>query len=139
MGTPDWQICKPDPVLPKEAAIIYLGLPSPAGSIDLPSDSDGPSSLPRGFHLRRLSAAGNPWAGIVGIRGLSTPGVYLAAPVTRNTGGLLHHHFTLTAACAVAVYFLLHLPSPAKAGAYPLGSEMPCAVRTFLSGTTVVP
>lgn len=33
---------------------------------------------------------------IAGIHGLSTPGVYLAAAITRNTGGLLLHHFTLT-------------------------------------------
>lgn len=28
--------------------------------------------------------------------GLAPSGVYLAAPVTRGTGGLLHHRFTLT-------------------------------------------
>jgi hypothetical protein len=31
-----------------------------------------------------------------GLHGLSAPGVYLAADVTTDTGGLLPHHFTLT-------------------------------------------
>src|SRR5690606_3408967 len=31
------------------------------------------------------------------LSGLAPGGVYLAAPVTRNAGGLLHHPFTLTA------------------------------------------
>ena len=54
-----------------------------------------------------------------------------AGPVTRATGGLLHHLFTL--ACVVrpsAVCFLLHFPSGCPAWVLP--STAPCGVRTFL-------
>ncbi len=54
--------------------------------------------------------------------------VYLAEALTRLTGGLLHHRFTLTDFSAV--YFLLHF----LAG-YPgwlLATAMLCGARTFL-------
>ena len=40
--------------------------------------------------------------------GIAPDGVYHAGPVTRNRGGLLPHHFTLTRERAVS--FLLHFP-----------------------------
>ena len=48
----------------------------------------------------------------------------------RKRGELLPRRFTLTSACALAVYFLWHFPwdhSP-----WPLTSTLPCGARTFL-------
>ena len=61
-----------------EAAIIHLGTPLPAPSSGLPGHI-GRAALKRVLY------------------GLAPGGVYLADPVTRNAGGLLHHLFTLTA------------------------------------------
>src|SRR3954470_16523556 len=61
---------------------------------------------------------------------LAPGGVYLAAPVTWGAGGLLHHRFTLTAACAEAVCFLWHCPEGRPW--LPLTTTLPCGVRTFL-------
>ena len=61
-----------------------------------------------------------------------------AGPVTRATGGLLHHLFTL--ACVVrpsAVCFLLHFPSGCPAWVLP--STAPCGVRTFLDSAEADP
>jgi len=60
-----------------EAAIIHLGTPLPAPSSGLPGRI-GRAALKRVLY------------------GLAPGGVYLADPVTRNAGGLLHHLFTLT-------------------------------------------
>ena len=59
--------------------------PAWAGTL-LPAKS--PLTLPLD---RKTLVAGN-----AGLHGLSAPGVYLAADVATDTGGLLHHHFTLT-------------------------------------------
>lgn len=67
------------------AAVIHLGLPSPAGSSGLPAGI-GRAALNR---LRSTPEAGVPF-------GLAPGGVYRAVPVTRDAGGLLHHRFTLT-------------------------------------------
>jgi len=53
---------------------------------------------------------------IVSLFGLAPDGVYLAFPVTRETGALLPHRFTLTGSDPVsrsrpAVCSLLHFPS----------------------------
>ena len=62
---------------------------------------------------------------------LAPGGVYLAAPVTRHAGGLLHHRFTLTGcASAPAVYFLWHCPAGHPGWALP--TTLPCGARTFL-------
>jgi hypothetical protein len=61
-----------------EAAIIHLGTPLPAPSSGLPGHI-GRAALKRVLY------------------GLAPGGVYLADPVTRIAGGLLHHLFTLTA------------------------------------------
>ena len=68
--------------------------------------------------------------------GLAPDGVYRAAAVACDAGGLLHHRFTL--ACDAsrrpsAVCSLLHCPSGRPA--WPLASIVPCGVRTFLNVT----
>ena len=66
------------------------------------------------------------------LSGLAPGGVYLAAPVTRCAGGLLHHRFTLTPSGRAigAVYFLWHLPAGHPEWALP--TTLPCGARTFL-------
>ena len=64
---------------------------------------------------------------------LAPGGVYLAAPVTRSAGGLLHHRFTLTGTTnALAVCFLWHCP--AGHPGLPLTTTLLCGARTFLGG-----
>gem|GEM_PF-2105659 len=65
-----------------------------------------------------------------GLLGLAPGGVYRAAPVTRRTGGLLHHRFTLTRQCR-AVCSLWHFPAGHPGWALP--TTLLCGVRTFLS------
>ena len=60
------------------------------------------------------SSGGQPFN--ASLFGLAPGGVCRASPVTRGTGALLPHHFTLTRHQTVrfggqAVYFLLHFPS----------------------------
>ena len=64
--------------------------------------------------------------------GLAPGGVYPASSITRRTGALLPHPFTLTphSKKRVAVYSLLHLPSRCHDST--LWSTLPCGVRTFL-------
>ena len=70
------------------------------------------------------------------LSGLAPGGVYLAFPVTREAGGLLHHRFTLT--CFVplsnrptqAVCSLWHWPAGYPEWALP--TTLPCGARTFL-------
>jgi len=75
------------------AMIIHLGQQLPAASSDQPENLDGLS----------LSVL---------LFGLAPDGVYQAFPVTRKTGELLPHRFTLTPAGKPdeAVYFLWHFP-----------------------------
>lgn len=61
--------------------------------------------------------------------GLAPDGVYLAARVTTDAGGLLHHRFTLTD-LRPAVCFLLHFPAGRPGWVLP--TVLPCGVRTFL-------
>ena len=100
--------------------IIHLGWQLPATSCDLPGSSNGPFSVASLF-------------------GLAPGGVYLASPVTRGTGALLPHRFTLTR-CSFehrAVYFLWHFPSRHRDSM--LWSTLPCGVRTFLQVNQVNP
>ncbi len=92
---------------------------------------DHPSGLTVARELERPTrgfAGGQP----IPLLGLAPDGVYRAAPVARDAGGLLPHRFTL--ACArigpSAVCSLLHFPSGFPA--WPLASILPCGVRTFL-------
>src|SRR5690606_13445268 len=70
------------------------------------------------------------------LSGLAPGGVYLAAPVTRHAGGLLHHRFTLTplapaeARSSVAVCFLWHCPAGHPGWALP--TTLLYGARTFL-------
>src|SRR6266545_3071508 len=92
----------------------------PAGSSDLPAGSGGPPSIACANRLVSQSI----------LLDLAPGGVYLAAPVTRNAGGLLHRRFTLTESCDSAVCFLWHCPA-----GHPgllLATTLPCGARTFL-------
>jgi len=111
------RILFPPPVARQLVTTIHLGHPLPDASCDLPGSSGGqPSGAP--------------------LFGLAPGGVYRASPVTRGTGALLPHRFTLTApptpwgATDAAVYSLLHFPSRHRDSA--LRSTLPCGVRTFL-------
>lgn len=71
------------------------------------------------------------------LSGLAPGGVYLAFPVTREAGGLLHHRFTLTrpryranTAPPRAVCSLWHWPAGYPEWALP--TTLPCGARTFL-------
>jgi hypothetical protein len=107
-------------VLAHRVAAIHLDLPLPAGSSDLPAGSGGPPSIACANRLVSQSI----------LLDLAPGGVYLAAPVTRNAGGLLHRRFTLTGARAPAVCFLWHCP--AGHPGLPLTTTLPCGARTFL-------
>jgi hypothetical protein len=107
-------------VLAHRVAAIHLDLPLPAGSSDLPAGSGGPPSIACANRLVSQSI----------LLDLAPGGVYLAAPVTRNAGGLLHRRFTLTESCDSAVCFLWHCPA-----GHPgllLATTLPCGARTFL-------
>ncbi|REF37983.1 hypothetical protein DFJ64_3446 [Thermasporomyces composti] len=66
-------------------AVIHLGSPLPTTSSGLPAGSGGPPS----------SACADPGRDAPGPLGLAPGGVYRAAWVTPDAGGLLHHPFTL--------------------------------------------
>src|ERR1700726_2522546 len=103
-----------------EAATIHLDTPSPGASSGLPA---GSGEQPSNACAAALSC---------GLLGLSSGGVCLATPVTRNAGALLPHRFTLTTA-KVAVCFLWHFP--ASHLGLPLAITPLCEVRTFLDST----
>jgi uncharacterized protein YegP (UPF0339 family) len=113
--------CRPGSVSARLAATrsatIHLGLPLPTASCGLPADSGGPPSNVR------ADGRNHPLD-------LAPGGVYRAAPVTRNAGGLLHRRFTLTAAGAAAVCFLWHCPAGHPGWALP--TTLPFGARTFL-------
>gem|GEM_PF-1805235 len=90
---------------------IHLGLPSRASSSCLP-ESDAGSIIAFLF-------------------GIAPDKAFLAILVTKDTGSLLHYHFTLAnhhkgERRFVSVELALHCCS------FPLGSIPPCGVRTFL-------
>jgi hypothetical protein len=81
------------------------------------------------------TAPAHPIDSSTGLLGLAPSGVYPAAPVTRDAGGLLHHRFTLTRTSTatprpLAVWFLWHFP--ASHPGWVLPTTLPCGVRTFL-------
>ncbi|VTR65143.1 conserved hypothetical protein [Desulfosarcina cetonica] len=96
------------------ATIIPLGCRLPDTSSDLPGSSDGPPSSTPLF-------------------GLAPGGVYPASPVTRRTGALLPHRFTLTPPKARRFAFCctcLHVTVTPRYGA-------PCPVVFGLSSSLV--
>jgi len=112
----------------KRSTVIHLGCMLPYISSNLPGDLGGQPSN-------------------VSLFGLAPDGVYQASPVTRGTGALLPHRFTLTqlliqwnkpsaqihlfrSMSSWAVYSLLHFPSRHRDST--LWSVLPCGVRTFL-------
>jgi len=86
--------------------------------------------MPVARHLLRPTRELERAALNVPLFGLAPGGVYKASPVTRRTGALLPHRFTLTPPEGGAVYFLLHYPSRCRDSM--LWSTLPCGVRTFL-------
>ena len=94
---------------------IYLGLPSPAGSSNLPES-------------RR--------AALCSLFGLASNGVYMDPSCYQESGGLLHHLSTLTPACRCGI-FLLHFPWSRLRQT--LSGILPCEARTFLSHGLSVP
>ncbi len=92
-GGADESACKPGSVLTRTSgATIHLGLPLPAGSSGPPADSGGPPS--------NVCASGADAA----LLDLAPGGVYLAASIARDAGGLLHRRFTLTSARAGGLF-----------------------------------
>ena len=67
------------------------------------------------------------------LRGLASGGVYQAICITTNTGGLLHHRFTLT---HFHVRSIFCGTNPADFSGWALPTTLLCEVRTFL-GTFV--
>ena len=93
-------------------------------------DNDHSSRIPVTRHLTQPTRELGRAALNVPLFGLAPGGVYKAFPVTRKTGALLPHLFTLTPHKCGAVYFLLHFPSRYHDST--LWSTLPCGVRTFL-------
>src|ERR1700721_4492354 len=103
------------------AAVIQRGLPLPTASCGLPA-SIGRAALDRS---RREPA--------VPLLDLAPGGVYQAAAVACDAGGLLHRRFTLTPRTGrEAVCFLWHCPAGHPGSALP--TTLPCGARTFLTG-----
>ena len=123
MSPPISRVLFPGALRRSRSATIPLGVPSPTRSSGLPAGSGGPPSNACA-RLRTRGPADD--------LDLAPGGVYLATPVTRGAGGLLHHRFTLTgpAEARLAVCFLWHCPA-ARAG-LPLTTTLPCGARTFL-------
>jgi hypothetical protein len=106
--------CKPRSVTPpRGVAVIYLGRRLPAASSSLPGAE-------RTTPLRLL--------------GLAPGEVCLAAPVTRDAGGLLHRRFTLAGPPCRADLGNTFLCGTIPSGhpAWPLASTVLCGARTFL-------
>ena len=122
----DEPACRPGSVSARLAvqrsAAIHLGPPLPVASCGLPASSGGPPSNTRARTGLRP----------VPLLDLAPGGVYLAAPVARNAGGLLHHRFTLTA-CRSGRRFVLcgTVPRVTPGGCCP----PPCPVEPGPSST----
>ena len=102
--------------------VIYLGPPSPAASSGLPAPTFGGPPYPQ-------KRSGAVWP-------CTTWGLPSRAG---RPDALVGSYSTLSPiTCAPEghrlVCSLLHLPSPSLDGAFPLGSTLPCGVRTFLPG-----
>jgi hypothetical protein len=140
--------CKPNSVCPRSRrprgeVIIYLERPSPAVSSGLPAPC---RDACRGRLAGRLHRHDRDFdrAGTVPL-GLTPRGVCLADPVTGTAGALLPHPFTPypdraetefrhrdgTALCCTCHLHRLRVRE--RDAVFPLGSTVPCGVRTFLT------
>ena len=90
-------------------AVISLGEASPPRSSGLPGTGNEASSLSSLF-------------------GLAPGGGYLAARITADAGGLLHHLFTIAACAAVCFCGPIRQVAPPRG----LPGAVPYGVRTFL-------
>ena len=131
----DESVCKPGPVQGSVAglpcAAIHLRLPLPTASSGLPVSSGGPPSNAHAGPTRTPDPLD-----------LAPGGVCIAAPVTWDAGGLLHHRFTLAPSAVSgreAVCSLLHCPAGHPGWVLP--TTLPCGARTFLDdpGPRTVP
>ena len=95
--------------------IIHLRQPSPTASSNLPGSPFRPG------------VGRNP---LTPLFGLAPGGVCHATECCHPRGALLPHHFTLTNACALAVYFLWHFPWVRTLQELP--GALPNGARTFL-------
>lgn len=68
--------------------------------------------------------------------GFAPCGVCLAAPITRDAGGLLHHHFTHRYALKRIAGLLSVALAVIRKDAFLLGSTVLYGVRTFLTAFT---
>jgi hypothetical protein len=110
------------------------------GFVSPPSCEDDGMAIPLGRASRRASSnlPGNP-CGLRRARTDRPEGCPIWSctgwglpchPPYSGRGELLPRRFTLTSACAGAVYFLWHFPSPR--GVRPLAGILSCGARTFL-------
>jgi len=115
---PPEEVCKPDSVPPSNK----WGLQPFILSAGCPAD---PATDPRDrAGYPRPAEAGHPFYSV-----LLRVGVYPASPLTRGSGELLPHLFTLTGP-KLGGLFSVAL-SPGRPGP-PLTATLPCGVRTFL-------
>ena len=74
--------------------------------------------------------------------GLAPRGVCLAAPVTRSAGRLLpyrftHHLYPDRSGPSAGLFSVAHAVTAPASDAFPLGSTVPCGVRTFLPDESI--
>jgi hypothetical protein len=121
--------CRPGSVRPLSRAGGHPSRAAVAGRLVRSTRELGRAALERSRRPRAALRREGPYD-------LAPGGVYRAAAVTYDAGGLLHHRFTLTAsrrapgAGPAAVCFLWHCPADHPGSALP--TTLPCGARTFL-------
>ena len=128
-GDVDGLACRPGSVPPYGGG-DHPSTTTVAGRLQRSTRVLGRAALDR-TRVRRLPGT----AGGTGLLDLAPGGVYLAGPVARTAGGLLHHRFTLAAPHVSrrggeAVCSLWHCP--AGCPGWLLATTLPCGARTFL-------
>ena len=99
-------------------AIINLGAALPQRSSDLPGKLSGKAQLTPATRISLLD--------------LAPSGVYRASGITPESGGLLHHRFTLTFPNKSEIGGILSVALSVSHETSPLGSTLLYGVRTFL-------
>ena len=122
VGKPNWVVLPRRRIDGRREGVIYLERSSPTASSGLPAPRIG------GRPSRQQM-----WRPV--LLGLSPRGVCRAAPVTRSAGALLPHPFTPYRGRSRGGTALCCTCRRASRGrhAFPLGSTVPCGVRTFLT------